>query len=482
MTMRLEQAPETAQRLRRDIEEIADRLCYTVDGRFDQPVSIDTDDESVQKLLVLVNTLLDASRRAVAQLDVRNRQLEEQARALERSRKTLHQILTHAPIGVALIDLEQRFRWVNENACRMAGVEHPEEIVGRYCHELVCGHARDDCPFLATEARREVRIENAEERLRRADGAETPILKSAMPIVIDGEELILETFIDITQRKQLEMELAQAHKLESIGQLAAGIAHEINTPTQFIGDNLRFLEAELPALMEAVSRLREAIDRGDVRIDDDLRRAFLELDIEFLADEVPGAISQALDGVERVTRIVRAMKEFSHPSRGMAPVDLNHAIESTVTVARNEWKYVADLELDLDPDLPAVQCIGGDINQVILNMVVNAAHAIGDVVGDSGEKGRIRIATRRDGDHVEIRISDTGCGIPEEIRDRIFDPFFTTKEVGRGTGQGLAIAHNVVVKKHGGTIDCQSTVGRGTTFIIRLPLGHGGNGEEAGEP
>ena len=166
------------------------------------------------------------------------------------------------------------------------------------------------------------------------------------------------------------------------------------------------------------------------------------------------------------------MKEFSHPSAAeKTSADLNHCILSTVTVSRNEWKYVADLETDLDAGLPPVCCVPGELNQVFLNLIVNAAHAIGDVVGDSAErKGKIVVNTRRDGDWVEIRIADTGTGIPEEIRGRIFDPFFTTKDVGRGTGQGLAIAHNVVVDKHGGTLRVESEVGKGTTFIVRLPI------------
>jgi signal transduction histidine kinase len=175
--------------------------------------------------------------------------------------------------------------------------------------------------------------------------------------------------------------------------------------------------------------------------------------------------------VERVATIVKAMKEFSHPgSAEMKAVDLNHAIESTLTISRNEWKYVADTATEFDPHLPVVRCLPGEFNQVILNLVVNAAHAISDVKTRGRQKGRIIVTTRRDGDWAEIRVRDTGTGIPEAVRGRIFTPFFTTKEVGRGTGQGLAIAHTVVVKKHGGTLDFETEEGKGTTFIIRLPI------------
>jgi signal transduction histidine kinase len=192
----------------------------------------------------------------------------------------------------------------------------------------------------------------------------------------------------------------------------------------------------------------------------------------YLRAEIPKSIADSLDGVERVAQIVRAIKEFSHPGPlEKTPLNINRAIESTVLVCRNEWKYLADLTLNLDPDLPFVFCVAGDFNQVILNLVVNAAHAIGDVVSTNpGTKGKIEVSTHRDGEWAEIRISDTGSGIPEEVRPSIFNPFFTTKALGKGTGQGLAIAHNVIVQKHGGTITFETQVGVGSTFQVRLPI------------
>ena len=296
----------------------------------------------------------------------------------------------------------------------------------------------------------------------------------------------LENSVDERTRKlgeqRLELELAHgqllhAQKMESIGQLAAGIAHEINTPTQFIGDNIRFLETGFGDLMKMLDVYAEALspDHGGRPWNDriaEIGKAMADCDVAFLKEEVPKAIQQTLNGVERVATIVRSMKEFSHPgAKEKGATDLNRAIQSTITVAGNEWKYVAEMETELDPALPPVPCVAGDINQVVLNLIINAAHAITDVVGDSGsEKGIITVATRQDGDHAEIRIRDTGTGIPEHLQSRIFDPFFTTKEVGKGTGQGLAIAHDVIVRKHRGTLSCESEVGRGTTFIVRLPM------------
>jgi signal transduction histidine kinase len=194
--------------------------------------------------------------------------------------------------------------------------------------------------------------------------------------------------------------------------------------------------------------------------------------VEYLTAEIPNAIAQSLEGVERVAKIVRSMKDFSHPGgETKQAVDLNRALESTLTVCRNEWKYVAEAVTDFDPDLPLVTCLPGECNQVFLNLIINAAHAIGDkLAGRPDDKGAITIATRRDGDRAEIRIIDTGTGIPEKHHARIFDPFFTTKEVGRGTGQGLAIAHCVITEKHGGTIHFETEIGRGTTFVVRLPI------------
>ena len=317
-------------------------------------------------------------------------------------------------------------------------------------------------------------------RYTRLDGKECFLGMSLNPINgYMGETsgfMLLAT--DITERRILESQLAQSQKLESIGQLAAGIAHEINTPIQYLGDNTRFLQdsfTDLRGVLAAYARLAERAQMGGPIPPDllaEVDAAVQAADVDYLLGEIPQAIGQSLEGVERVTHIVRAMKEFSHPGTAQkTPIDLNHALESTLTVARNEWKYVADAVTDFDPHLPLVPCLPADLNQVFLNIIVNAAHAIADVVGDgAGGKGTLTVSTRAAGDWVEARIADSGTGIPEAIRSRIFDPFFTTKEVGRGTGQGLAISHVVVVEKHGGTLTLESEVGRGTTFVIRLPV------------
>jgi signal transduction histidine kinase len=269
----------------------------------------------------------------------------------------------------------------------------------------------------------------------------------------------------------------QVQKLEAIGQLAAGIAHEINTPAQYIGDNMGFVQesfGNIQTVLDQYAQLLHTVKAGPVSPEriEEIEATIKQSQTDYLMQEIPAAIEESLEGLAQVTRIVQAMKEFSHPGvEGKTAININKAIESTITMSRNEWKYVADLETDFQPDLPLVSCLAGEFNQAVLNILINAAHAIAEVVEGSSEgKGKIKVTTRQDGDWVETRISDTGPGIPAEIGARVFDPFFTTKDVGQGTGQGLAIAYSVITEKHGGTIAFEAETGQGTTFIIRVPI------------
>jgi signal transduction histidine kinase len=281
--------------------------------------------------------------------------------------------------------------------------------------------------------------------------------------------------VEVEQRARMEIELRQAQKLESVGRLAAGVAHEINTPIQFINDNVQFVREamdDLFFLIEKLGQVQHRVIAGEpAQADAAAASAAIEsADLPYLIEHLPAALDSAVAGLERVKTIVRSMREFAHPdAKAMEPADLNRAVESTLMVACNEYKYVAELETELG-EIPPVWCHVGELNQVVLNLVVNAAHAIGEMVAGTTHKGLIRVTTQREGDHAVIAISDTGTGIPDSIRDRIFDPFFTTKEVGRGTGQGLALARAVVVEKHHGELRVESTVGAGSTFFIRLPI------------
>ena len=285
------------------------------------------------------------------------------------------------------------------------------------------------------------------------------------------------------ERRLKEMHSFHAQKMESIGQLAAGVAHEMNTPIQYFGDNLHFIRDSFTALSDLLTSLQQQLNSLSSQIDDVETVAILkkakqlwdDADADFLMTEIPHAIAQSLQGCANLSQIVSAMKEFSHPgSEDKIPAQLNDIIRNTMIISRNEWKYIADLEYNLDKKLPMVLCLPNEIGQLILNLVINACHAIEEKGLDSSEKGLIRVSTARievDGENwAEIRVEDSGMGMPSEIKNRIFEPFFTTKPVGKGTGQGLAIVHNVVVDKHSGQIHVESEQGQGTTFIVRLPM------------
>ncbi len=318
-------------------------------------------------------------------------------------------------------------------------------------------------------------------RIVRADGEEAWVGDRGQAVGGGNGDVVwlYGTLSDITERKRLEadrermeLELRMAQKLEAVGQLAAGIAHEINTPIQFVGDSVHFLSDAFEDLQRLLGEYRDACAPATTGPAGQALRARLEeaeetADLEYLRERVPGAFERTLEGVERVASIVRAMKEFAHPQTEQAPADLNRALTTTLTVARNEYKYVAEVETEL-AQLPVV-CNLSDLNQVFLNLIVNAAHAIEDARADPTEQGTIRIRTTRDGDTAVISIADSGGGIPPEIRSRIFDPFFTTKAVGRGSGQGLAIAR-AIVDKHAGTLELDTELGAGTTFTVRLPI------------
>jgi two-component system, NtrC family, sensor kinase len=280
----------------------------------------------------------------------------------------------------------------------------------------------------------------------------------------------------LAELKQAQSQLLEAGKLEAIGQLAAGIAHELNTPIQYVSDNTSFLSTAFGKLVHAFDLTVEFVE--DVSVGErapgaaSLKEKLAPLKLDWLKGEVPRAFADTLEGLTRVSHIVSAMKKFSYPSADRKElVDLTEAIATTMTVARHEWKYLAEIETRFDEELPRVPCHRSELNQVILNLIVNAAHAIEEARGHhSDRKGHIAIGVALVGDEVELTVRDDGAGIPEEVAARIFEPFFTTKPVGKGTGQGLAMAWSVIVDKHGGTLRFESARGSGTCFFIRLPL------------
>ncbi len=312
---------------------------------------------------------------------------------------------------------------------------------------------------------------------KRNNGDEFELDVSLMSVKYMQKDVVQVILKDVSEKKLMETQLNQSLKLESIGTLAAGIAHEINTPLQFVGDNTAFMKDAAGAILEYLKSIDKSIANekagGDIsRFIAAIKEKAEEYDIDYLSEEIPIAIQQTQDGIKRVSKIVLAMKDFSHPGKKEKSfADINRGIDVTATISKNEWKYSCNLETRLDPALPLVYCVLDEINQVILNMIVNAAHAIEELLGkEPSIKGKITIETRQAGDFIEIKISDTGKGIKEENQNHLFDPFFTTKEVGKGTGQGLAIAHDIIVNKHGGEIFVHSAWEEGTTFTVRLPV------------
>jgi len=417
--------------------------------------------------VILAKVALSIENRLLhAELRTHNRRLEQAVAQLRDSECRLTTILEKMPVGVTMVDKQGVILWSNEALKNMIGAASEEEVVSRRCADAICGSGMDCVPGTQVEREREI---------VRKDGKDLSVLLSTHKIEVGGIERSLCIFFDITRRRRLEADLNRAHKLEAVGQLAAGIAHEINTPAQFVGDSLQFLSSSFGDVISLTARYREALarlaaDPQHAGIAQEVRQAEETADLAYVEREAPAAFDRARDGMARIAAIVSAMKEFAHPDqREKAPADLNRALRTTLVIARNEYKYVAEVETDFG-DIPAVRCHVGDINQVFLNLIVNSAHAISDVVKGKDAKGKIHVRTRHDGDQVSIEISDTGCGIPEAIRERIFDPFFTTKEVGKGSGQGLAIARAIVVNKHGGSITFDSEIGRGTTFRILIPI------------
>lgn len=363
----------------------------------------------------------------------------------------------------------QRILYVNRALATNHGYDGPEALIGKsvavlldavpepqQCKEM-CRALRDN-----DQARFEVEF-------RRRDGGRFLAGFTTIPLYDEHGAVTHYVLLgaDITLKRKSERELRVAQKLESVGRLASGLAHEINTPVQYISDSVYFLRSAFDDLNALSAAYRAALAARQAL--GELEQLEAASDLEFLKQEVPKAFERTLDGAGRVAGIVRAMKEFAYPDAfEHTPADINHALETTLTVARSEYKYAAAVATQFG-ELPPVVCNVGELNQVFLNLIVNAAHAIHDS-GKDAQTGRIQISTRAAGDSAEIEIADNGCGIDAESLERIFDPFFTTKEVGRGTGQGLAIARSIVVDKHAGRIDVHSTPGHGTRFIVQLPI------------
>jgi PAS domain S-box-containing protein len=451
--------------------------------------------ENEQRLLAIISQLAgNATLRARLNQQIQTTNLDLQKEIEQRAavqnllaaeKELLSTTLMSIAEGVIIVDEEGRVMYYNQAAETISGyqaaevAEKPLESVFRLIDPntqqaipdpLARLYEMNHLEEIDPNYKSPLLVTKSEERI--------PVSGSIAPIKSLAGELVghVLVFQNIAEKLKAEAQMLLSQKMEAVGQLAAGIAHEINTPIQYIGDNLRFLQkmvARFSSILDVYQKITleagRAVSQEDV---DAIEAARNQYRIQHFLDESPIAVQEALNGVERVRKIVLAMREFSHPSeKQMKPADINHGIETTIIISRNEWKYIADLETDLDGDLPLVSCQIDEINQVILNMIINAAQAIQERIHPgSNEKGKILIQTRKSDNKVLINIQDTGKGIPEEILPRIFEPFFTTKGVGKGTGQGLSMAHNIIVNKHKGRITVTSKVGQGTTFTMEIPM------------
>ena len=417
--------------------------------------------------------------------DVTGRQRAQEA--LKRSEERLNLALESAHMGTWDLDFVTDSVWRSRLHDQIFGYDSPvahwshNTFLDRLVPEDREKYRKDQQRFNETgEVRSEYRIIRANDQTQRwisiqgkiyFDNQNKPI--RMMGLVVD----ITDRKLADAERQNTEAQSSLSQKLESVGRLASGVAHEINTPMQFITDNTQFLKRAVTSLTEVLGAYRavnETVASGNKREEAlALARATEETnEMEYLLSEIPRTFDETMSGLHRVTQIIKSLKEFSHPNQSAKqPADLNKAIDTTIVVSRHEWKYVAEVVTEFDPDLPVIPLRIDEMNQVFLNLIVNAAHAIGDALKLRKEaKGVITIRTKQDGTHVLVDVQDNGTGIPESAQPHIFEPFFTTKGVGKGTGQGLAIIRTIVVKNHGGTITFTTEPGKGTTFHIRLPI------------
>lgn len=427
---------------------------------------------------VILITVANALRHLHLDLALLSYKLELEKNMSLRSEK-LAAIMNNLIVGVVMLDPDMKIIEINRQMQKWFPAAAKDN--GVFCYDafdcLQMEHNFNNCPlyvsFQTGKTCEEIK------RIKTVHGEmEFRVVTNAISDSTGNLYAGIALYEDVTQKMIFERDLRQSQKLEAVGQLAAGIAHEINSPIQYIGDNINFLKSSFVDISRVLDAYRhfwqQLVQEGAISPDMDrsLSTILEEADIEYLSEEMTATFDQSLDGVRRVDKIVRAMKEFSHPGGDeKTMVDINNIIDNTLTVCRNEWKYVAELVTDFAAELPRIPCYPGEISQVILNIIVNAAHAIEGFAKLKNDNllGKITIDTRKTDTGIRITMSDTGGGIPEKYQNRVFDPFFTTKPSGKGTGQGLAIAYRTIVDKHQGTIFFETEMGKGTTFVVDLP-------------
>lgn len=427
---------------------------------------------------------IDASKKKTSHSLLRQRRLMlSRTKALRESRRRYRDLFHNVPAAVLMSDPSGAIVAANPAMLELLGIDSEHELRDANFRDFYAEPSERDRLVRAWHAGSDD-IWRGELKLRRRDGGEINVLCTARLLRDEQGRVVFKQgmYSDVTalrraegERRTLETHLRMSQKLESVGRLAAGVAHEINSPMQVLGDNVHFLSRTFESLRDLLAAerrmLSEQLGEDTACVLAELRRIEEHAELEYLLETTPGALRRASDSIHAVSRIVTALTELAHPSQGVrSRVDINALVNTALVITRNEYKTLAEVETSFD-DLPALLVQKNELCQVLINLIVNAAHAIESAQRQDGRHGLIRIVTRGDGDAAAIRVTDNGCGIPEAALDKVFDPFFTTKEVGRGTGQGLAIARTMVVDKHDGDIHVDSTPGTGTTFTIRLPIG-----------
>ena len=409
---------------------------------------------------------------------------------LKKSFETTNLILEKMPIGLIVVGKDKKIRKINAGAKDLIGVASDEDIKGKLCHNFICTSGIGEYPILDLDQK----INTEEKELLTVKGEKIPVIKSVIPVVLDDEDVLLETFIDIREKKKSEeivakyqehleeeietrtadlkatqAQLIQAEKLASIGQLAAGIAHEINNPMGFIGNNIEIFKQFLSnnkKLLDQMRKIKKSINAKDIvksnRLVSEMNEIEDQINLGYFEDELPSLITDAQKGVERVKKIVLDMRTFAREDKGqIEDVDINKVLDDIIRIVWTEIKYNCDLKKDYG-DIPFIKGSPQKLGQVFINFFLNASQAI-------DKKGQINIKTYAQDSNVYIEICDTGKGIEEKNFQKIFDAFYTSKPIGEGTGLGLSISSEII-KKHGGNIKVESQVGKGTTFIVSLPV------------
>jgi len=377
--------------------------------------------------------------------------------------------------GVLVLDIDLIVTFINTKMSKLIGYES-DEIIGHNFDIFLHKDSKDD--FINQQSLRKEGVSDSYEMvLVNKNGEKVFVLSSPTPLLDEGGQFkgSYEVITNISNIKLIEMQLLHSQKMETIGVMAAGLAHEINTPLQYIVGNTSFIQEITEKFINFTKAIQSTRTNNSPQNPSDRLRVIDKIvddfDIDFVSEEAPAAISESIEGLNRISSIVLSVKRFSHSdSDGLKNVNVNSEIRNTINVSRNEWKYNAKLVTKFDGNLPELMCIASDFNQVILNLIVNAAHAIQGKFKSAGCKGEITISTFHDKHFIYITITDNGSGIPDKIKEKIFNPFFTTKEVGRGTGMGLAIVLKII-EKHNGKIWFESKEDEGTTFYLQFPLG-----------